>query len=186
VSSKSVGAEGVEKGFKAPAPKRGTKKTASNDRGGRGVTPGTRRKPKGTPFTAKPKRAAVKQSVTGKGQDDIKLKRRRGDATAEAADDGSEIGRRVGRSRSNLKAVHARDGKSRGRETSQEHTARRNVKLKDTGMAKTLEDSATGKPSRKSTRRSANRTKESQLTRKVKRNLHSPESRAMRSRSVAG
>lgn len=109
--------------------------------------------------------------------------KRRAGQSAEAADAGSEIGRRVGRTQGNLKRVHARDGTDRSRATSKEHTARRNVKLDDAGMSKTLEDSATGKPSRKSTRKSANRTKESQLTRKTRRKLHSPGSRAVRARA---
>jgi len=46
------------------------------------------------------------------------------------------------------------------------------------------EGSANGRPSRKSTRRSANRVKENtQLTRRAQRKTTSPESRAMRSRA---
>lgn len=159
MASKSVGVKGRgDKGLEKPEPKRRRGNKALVDNAPRRAT------------TAAPKPPP----------------KRRAGQSAEAADDGSEIGRRVGRTRGNLKRVHAREGNDRSLATSKEHTARRNVKLDDAGMSKTLEDSATGKPSRKSTRKSANRTKESQLARRTKRKLHSPKSRATRARTAAG
>ncbi len=80
------------------------------------------------------------------------------------------IGRGVGRAKKNLDAALKRPEKARGdalvdtakpgvsasdRRAGGAHTARRNSKRSDAGMVATLEDSMT-KPSRKSTRRSAN------------------------------
>jgi hypothetical protein len=110
---------------------------------------------------------------------------------------GSLIGRRVGRARSNLLEAASRPEKLRGdaivdtalegvsatdRKVGARATAKRNTKLNTRRATVTLEDSATGRPSRKSTRRSANRAKSgSKLSRKVKRNLHSPKARVRRS-----
>ena len=119
-------------------------------------------------------------------------KKARPSAMTKVADEGSElIGRRVGRATGNLKAVQAKPSRVRktstkrgaahgNRPTVGKHTAPRNAKLNTSGMTATLEDSGTGKPSRKSTRKSANRHKENQLTRRMQRKLVSPESRAAR------
>lgn len=109
---------------------------------------------------------------------------------------GSLIGRRVGRSWGNVLEAASRPEKLRGdaivdtslegvsatdRKVGAGATARRNTKLNLRGATATLEDSATGKPSRKSTRRSANRAKSgSKLSRKTRRELHSPKARARR------
>lgn len=111
---------------------------------------------------------------------------------------GSLIGRRVGRHRANLLAAASRPEKLRGdaivdtalegvsasdRKVGAFATAKRNTKLNVRRATATLEDSATGRPSRKSTRRSANRAKSgSQLARKTKRALHSPKRRARRNK----
>lgn len=88
---------------------------------------------------------------------------------------GSLIGRRVGRATVNLEAALERPEKKRrdvivdtslpgvsasDRKAGGGSTARRNTKRRTKGMVATLEDSATGDPSRKSTRRSANRAKQ--------------------------
>lgn len=115
--------------------------------------------------------------------------------SAPAADDGSEIGRRVGHSRANVKRAQARPEKTRrnrpvdtakkgvaadDRKVGKGHTAQRNTKLNTEGMAYMLEDSAQDRPSRKSTRRATNRVKPSQLTRRTKRAVRSPKVRAGR------
>jgi hypothetical protein len=110
---------------------------------------------------------------------------------------GSFIGRRVGRSRANLlraaekperrdswvdtslPGVSATDRKAGGGST-----AARNVRLRARRATATLEDSALERPSRKSTRRSANRQKSgAKLGRKKKRAHHAPSARARRSRA---
>jgi ribosome-associated translation inhibitor RaiA len=109
---------------------------------------------------------------------------------------GSLIGRRVGRGRKNLLRAAERPEKKRrdalvdtslpgvsasDRKVGATATATRNTKLNRAGMTATLEDSATGKPSRKSTRRSQNRAKAgSKLERRAKRRLQSPQARARR------
>jgi hypothetical protein len=114
-------------------------------------------------------------------------------ATMEA---GSLIGRRVGRSWNNVLEAASRPEKLRGdaivdtslegvsatdRKVGARATAKRNTMLNTRRATATLEDSATGTPSRKSTRRSANRAKSgSKLARKTKRTLHSPKARARR------
>jgi hypothetical protein len=61
------------------------------------------------------------------------------------------------------------------------HTAKRNTKLNTSGMAYALEDSTTGRPSRKSTRGSANGIKHANpLTRLTKSSVMSPKSQAGR------
>lgn len=119
-------------------------------------------------------------------------KKRRASASAPLENESSElIGRRVGRSTGNLERVQAKPTKVRktstkrgaahgNRPTVGKHTAPRNAKLNTQGMTAALEDSGSGKPSRKSTRKSANRHKENQLTRRMQRKLVSPESRAAR------
>lgn len=85
--------------------------------------------------------------------------------------------RRVGRSQEQLEALQADDS------VGAEHTATRNTKLHTSGMAYALEDSADGKPSRKSTRAGANRVKhDNGLTIRTKDAVHSPSQRAHRAR----
>jgi putative sigma-54 modulation protein len=61
------------------------------------------------------------------------------------------------------------------------HTAKRNVKLNTDGMSYGLEDSTTGKPSRKSTRAGKNRIKPANgLTLRTKSAVHSPQAIARR------
>jgi hypothetical protein len=111
---------------------------------------------------------------------------------------GSLIGRRVGRSRARVELAASRPEKLRGdaivdtalpgvsatdRKVGANATAKRNTQLRAQRAVATLEDSATGQPSRKSTRRSANRAKSaSQIGRKVKRKLHDPQARARRAK----
>ncbi len=88
------------------------------------------------------------------------------------AEEGSLIGRRVGRSAEQLRKVAERPEKKRrdawvdtaqpgtsasDRRVGAGATARRNTKLATRGMASALEDSAKDRPSRKSTRKSKNR-----------------------------
>jgi hypothetical protein len=110
---------------------------------------------------------------------------------------GSLIGRRVGRSRRNLVRAASRPEKQRRdflidtaapgisethRKAGAGSSAARNTKLRAAGMGYTLEDSA-GKPSRKSTRKSANRAKGgSKLARRQKRRLRAPKARATRAK----
>ncbi len=78
--------------------------------------------------------------------------------------------------------------KKAGRRTDdKDHTATRNVSKSAAKKAEVaLEDSESGRPSRKSTRSSANRAKPaSNLTRRVKRKTASPESRAAKSAAKA-
>lgn len=110
-------------------------------------------------------------------------------------DAGSSIGRRVGRSGKNLEAAASRPEKLRrdvyvdtaapsksesDRRAGGPSTAARNTKLNRAGMTATLEDSRST-PSRKSTRRSANRVKSAtNLQRRQIRATHSPGARARR------
>jgi hypothetical protein len=109
---------------------------------------------------------------------------------------GSLIGRRVGRARANLMRAARRPREERDlwvdtslpgvsetdRKAGGGSTAARNTKLRTRGMGYTLEDSAR-KPSRKSTRKSANRAKSgSKLARGQRRKLHAPKARATRAR----
>jgi hypothetical protein len=112
--------------------------------------------------------------------------------------EGELIGRRVGRSRERLLLAASRPEKLRGdaivdtslpgvsasdRKVGARATAKRNTQLRAPRATATLEDSATGRPSRKSTRRSANRAKSgNELARKVKRKLYAPKARATRSK----
>ncbi|MDQ3036004.1 MAG: hypothetical protein M3Y87_26610 [Myxococcota bacterium] len=109
---------------------------------------------------------------------------------------GGFIGRRVGRSSKDLgdvlkrpeklhgdypvdtakKGVSATDKKAGGGST-----ARRNAKKDDDGASYALEDSVTGTPSRKSTRKSTNRIKtDSNLQQRATREVSSPQARATR------
>jgi hypothetical protein len=96
------------------------------------------------------------------------------------------FGRREGRGRERLLEVQRGDGESRADAASvalgQGHTATRNTKLNTAGMSYDLEDSTTGKPSRKSTRKGKNRIKPaSGLTLRTRSSLHSPHANAARS-----
>ncbi len=109
---------------------------------------------------------------------------------------GSLIGRRVGRATANLEAALERPEKKRrdalvdtalpgtsvtDRKAGGASTARRNSTRRTSGMTATLEDSATGDPSRKSTRRSANRTKQgTAFERRELAKTTSPKARARR------
>jgi hypothetical protein len=111
--------------------------------------------------------------------------------------DGSLVGRRVGRSRQNVVRAASRPEKQRRdvfidtaapgisethRKAGGGQSAARNTKLRVARMGYTLEDSA-GKPSRKSTRKSANRAKGgAKLAQRQKRRLRSPKARATRAR----
>lgn len=115
-----------------------------------------------------------------------------------ASDDGSVIGRRVGRGASNLKAALDRPEKRRrdqpvdtsapgvsasDRKAGYGSTARRNTKARTTKATATLEDSRQDRPSRKSTRKSANRSKSGAgRERKALAASSSPSARASRSR----
>jgi ribosome-associated translation inhibitor RaiA len=112
--------------------------------------------------------------------------------------EGSLIGRRVGRSAERLRHVAERPEKERRdvyvdtaqpgvsashRRVGAGSTARRNTKLGTAGMTSTLEDSASGRPSRKPTRKSANRGKrDDNLRLRATRAAHSPGTRARRAR----
>lgn len=114
---------------------------------------------------------------------------------------GALIGRRVGRSSKDLGDVLKRPEKQHGnypidtskpgvsatdRKAGGNSTARRNSKKNDAGARYTLEDSATGKPSRKSTRRSANAQKpDNQLKNRQTRATTSPKARAGRASAQA-
>jgi hypothetical protein len=114
------------------------------------------------------------------------------------SDDGSLIGRRVGRSKSNLERALARPEKMRrdvyvdtaAPGTSASHrragygaTAARNTKRNTAGMTATLEDSRT-RPSRKSTRRSSNRSKSAtSITRREMLRQSSPKVQAAKART---
>ena len=116
-------------------------------------------------------------------------------ARSQPEDDGSFIGRRVGRARRNLEDALARPEKQRrdayvdtaapgqsetNRRAGGSSTARRNSKRSLAGMTATLEDSRTT-PSRKSGRRSANRAKSgTPLTARQKGRVSSPQARNIR------
>lgn len=109
--------------------------------------------------------------------------------------EGSLIGRRVGRSAAQLARTQAwvsdvdtsQPGVSAShRKAGGGSTAARNVKLSTSRASATLEDSATGRPSRKSTRASANRAKSgSKQGRRAKARTHSPKRRAARAQARA-
>jgi hypothetical protein len=115
---------------------------------------------------------------------------------ARTGDRGKEglIGKRVGHGRENVMWAQDRPEKRRrdqpvdtaekgrsatDRKAGYGHTARRNTKLNTAGMSYALEDSVQARPSRKSTRGSANRSKPaSNLTRRQQRRTQSPQARA--------
>ncbi|WP_437777903.1 hypothetical protein [Sorangium sp. So ce1097] len=108
--------------------------------------------------------------------------------------EGSFIGRRVGRSKENLERALERPEKSRrdfpvdtaapgqsatDRKAGGGSTARRNTMRRSRKATATLEDSAQDRPSRKSTRKSANRAKQdSKLRRRQVRRATAPSARA--------
>jgi hypothetical protein len=112
-------------------------------------------------------------------------------------DEGSLIGKRVGRGQANLAAALERPEKLRrdalvdtaqpgvsatDRKAGGGITARRNSKRNNSGMTSALEDSRST-PSRKSTRGGTNRAKAAtQLTRRAQRKVRSPQARAERGR----
>jgi len=109
---------------------------------------------------------------------------------------GSLLGKRVGRTDVQLKEVAARPEKKRRdfpvdtslpgisashRKVGARGTATRNTKLNKAGFTTALEDSAKDRPSRKSTRTSANRAlPDSNLRRRATRRTRSPQARATR------
>ena len=115
-----------------------------------------------------------------------------------AADPGSVIGRRVGRGAANLAAALDRPEKRRrdlpvdtaapgvsatDRKAGYGSTARRNTKARTTRATATLEDSRQPRPSRKSTRKSANRAKSAtNLQKRAVAATTSPGARAAKSR----
>ena len=88
----------------------------------------------------------------------------------------SLYGRREGRNAAQLAAALQRpDAHTKNMHPGIEHTARRNAKQNTAGMVYDLEDSMTGRPSRKSTRPGKNRVKPaSGLTLRTKSAMHSP------------
>jgi hypothetical protein len=163
MTTKAVGTKKSGQGLEHPEPRRRRRNTTVADNGRHALA------------------AAARKQASGRGSDGDKIKpKKRTPLSAEAADDGSEMDRRVGHSRANLKGVWARDGKKPSPKKTRTHTAQRNVKLNNKGMTAMLEDSSTGKPSRKSTRKSTNRSKPNQLTRRTKRAVTSPQARAAR------
>jgi hypothetical protein len=114
-------------------------------------------------------------------------------------DEGSLIGRRVGRGKANLEKALARPEKGRrdvyvdtaapgtsasDRKAGYGSTAARNTKRNTAGMLVTLEDSRTT-PSRKTTRKSKNRAKSAvPLERTTQMELHKPAARASRARAA--
>jgi hypothetical protein len=115
--------------------------------------------------------------------------------------EGSLIGRRVGRSTANLKKAAARPEKERrdyyvdtslpgvsasDRRAGGGSTARRNTMLRTRRATATLEDSAKERPSRKSTRKGANRAKQgNKLRQRQTRKVTSSKARARRSAARA-
>lgn len=113
---------------------------------------------------------------------------------AKRPEGGSLIGRRVGRARENLMRVAQKPGRkdewvdtslpgtsATDRKAGGGSTAARNVRLRARKATATLEDSAKDRPSRKSSRRSANRAKSgSQIARAKKRAHSTPTARARR------
>jgi hypothetical protein len=140
------------------------------------------------------------KNVSGRENDKGKVTARTlAGAKKQSARDGGElIGRRVGRAAANLELVLAKPRRSRDVDTSDVgvsasdakaggiSTARRNVMRRAPKATSALEDSRT-KPSRKSTRRSANRTKGGQgLEQTAKARTASPQARAARNRVGRG
>jgi len=114
--------------------------------------------------------AAVERSVGKNGSGKTRA------AAPSGGDEGSIIGRRVGHGEAALERALARPDDDAT-------TARRNSKRSQDGMTAMLEDSAT-RPSRKSTRKSANHGKPSQMIeRTAHAQAHTPKAEATRARS---
>ena len=161
--------------------------TRAADAAGRAVRRALRRAGRSEPRAvrrAEKRRAIAPHGVTGRD------------------DDGSLIGRRVGRGQANLELALARPEKERrdvfvdtaapgtsasDRRAGYGATAARNTKRNTAGMAVALEDSRT-KPSRKSTRKSKNRARSATLIElnKAVLALHSPKARAIRAKAWRG
>jgi hypothetical protein len=119
-------------------------------------------------------------------------------AASQGPEDGSLIGRRVGRSEERLRRVAARPEKERrdawvdtaqpgtsasDRKVGAGSTARRNTKLDRSGMTSMLEDSAQDRPSRKSTRRSTGRARrDTGLRLRAESEARAPSTRARKGR----
>jgi hypothetical protein len=152
---------------------------------GRGVGRVASRAARGMGARGKPGRASRSPGPAGRGA-----------SAGVEVSEGSLIGRRVGQGRDRLLRAADRPEKRRrdvpvdtalpgvsasDRKVGAGATARRNTKLNLAGMTAALEDSATGKPSRKNTRRSTNRAKSgAKLERRAKRELLAPQARARR------
>lgn len=140
------------------------------------------------PRRAAPRRAAATSSTPTQALSKV------------APDTGSIIGKRAGRGGANLAAALERPEKLRRdayvdtadagvseteRKAGGAFSARRNSKSEISGMTYALEDSR-GKPSRKSTRGSAGRSKAAtQLTRRTQRKIRSPQARAARATAAS-
>ncbi|MGZ3420634.1 MAG: hypothetical protein ACXVEF_10440 [Polyangiales bacterium] len=120
--------------------------------------------------------AEARKTAGGRGNEPIHTRKHPEPITQ--SDEGSDIDRRVGRSRANVEHLHGERIAEHG------HTARRNMMLNTRKATAMLEDSAKDRPSRKSTRRSANHAKPNQLTRRTQRALRRPEARAERARAA--
>ena len=121
-------------------------------------------------FTAKRSR----EKISSNGMDDAGTTEFQADGETDTGED-SLYGRREGRGPAQLAAAMAEPPRGADGHKLDGHTARRNTKLNTAGMTHDLEDSMTGRPSRKSTRRSKNRIKQaSGLTVRVKSSMHSP------------
>ncbi|WP_437728231.1 HPF/RaiA family ribosome-associated protein [Sorangium sp. So ce861] len=136
--------------------------------------------------SASPETARRARAVAGETAGTRRRKRR----PLPVPDGGSLIGRRVGRRADNLARVSERrrdaavDTAQPGwsatdRRAGGSSTAARNTKLNTARAAATLEDSAADRPSRKSTRKSANRQKQdNNLRQRQTRTASSPKARA--------
>lgn len=183
MSSKAVTARG-DTGLKKPAtPARRKRNTAMADNARRAAAPTARR------------------GAGGRGSDAEREKpKKHVRRSAPAADDGSEVGRRVGHTSANVKRAQARPEKKRrdrpvdtakkgvaadDRKAGYGHTARRNTKLNTRKATAMLEDSTQDRPSRKSTRKATNRVKPNQLTKRAQRAVTAPKQRATRAAARA-
>jgi putative sigma-54 modulation protein len=129
-------------------------------------------------FTAKRSREKISANATD------------GDDSSAAQSDGEDMstqdslyGRREGRGAAQLAAALAKPARTGedGHRIENDHTARRNTKVNTAGMSHDLEDSMTGRPSRKSTRKSKNRIKQaSGLTVRTRNSVNSPSALAAR------
>jgi hypothetical protein len=135
-----------------------------------------------------------KKSKHGRGRGATPRIAKKAPGVAEVAE-GSLIDRRVGQGQKNLRAALQRrrtipvDTSAPGtsvtdRKAGGGATAARNTKARTTRATAMLEDSARTRPSRKSTRRSANRTKQgTALTQKAQQSSFKPSTRASRGTS---